>query len=285
VLHAWAGLGYYGRARNLHRAAVEIMARHGGKLPNEERTLRLLPGIGAYTAAAVAAIAFDKPATPVDGNVERVMARFFGIETPLPAAKPELRRLARGLTPARRPGDYAQGVMDLGATICLPRHPQCGRCPWRRGCAAYARGTASALPARQVKKPRRLRHGVVYWTLSPDGAVLLRRRPENGLLGGLMEFPTTEWRAQPWSAGEARTQAPVAARWRQLPGAVRHGFTHFELALTVFVGRARRRGKRAGSWSAVDRLGDHALPTLMKKVAQHVKEGDAAGVSRRRARP
>ncbi len=282
VLRAWAGLGYYGRARNFHRAAGEVMARLGGRIPCEEAELRRLPGIGAYTAAAVAAIAFGKRTTPVDGNVERVMARYFGVETKLPAAKPELRRLAQGLTPARRPGDYAQGVMDLGATICLPRNPRCGQCPWRRGCVARARGMTGSLPARLPKRPRPLRHGVVYWILAPDGAVLLRRRPENGLLGGLMEFPTTAWRAEPWSAGEARGLAPVAARWRELPGAVRHGFTHFELALTVLVGRARRRSERTGVWSPVDRLNDHALPTVMKKVARHAQEG---GVSRRRSRP
>ncbi|MGH6932619.1 MAG: A/G-specific adenine glycosylase [Dongiaceae bacterium] len=270
VLHAWQGLGYYARARNLHRCAQAVSRNHGGRFPGTEPDLRQLPGIGPYTAAAVAAIAFDRPATTMDGNVERVMARLFGVATPLPKAKPELFRRARSLTPSARPADYAQAIMDLGATVCLPRNPRCQSCPWSSGCLARQRGTQDKLPARLPKPVRPMRYGVVFWTTRSDGAVLLRRRPERGLLGGLMELPSTEWRDRPWRAGEGLAAAPVAADWRALDGVVRHGFTHFELSLSLVVGRTKGRGAKPGIWCPVDRLSDHALPTLMKKVVRHV---------------
>ena len=187
VLHAWQGLGYYARARNLHKCAQVVAADLGGKFPEDEADLRALPGIGAYTAAAIAAIAFARPATVVDGNVERVIARLRRVETPLPPAKPELTRLAAELTPARRPGDYAQAIMDLGATVCMPRNPACDRCPWHADCAARAAGVADELPRKLPKKERPTRRGVAFWTVRRDGSVLLRRRPESGLLGGMME--------------------------------------------------------------------------------------------------
>ncbi len=267
VLHAWQGLGYYARARNLHRAARAVVAEHGGKLPESEPRLRQLPGIGAYTAAAIAAIAFGRKATPVDGNIERVMARLFAVLTPLPRAKPELKRLAEGLTPARRAGDFAQAMMDLGATVCTVGRPKCAICPLRDECAARAQGIAEELPAREPGRRRPLKHGVVFWIEGADGAVLLRRRPDKGLLGGMMEFPSTPWRENRWSEAEARREAPAHSQWRSLPGVVRHGFTHFELELRLLRGKARASGE--GRWCQVDRLSELALPSLMKKVAKH----------------
>jgi A/G-specific adenine glycosylase len=269
VLHAWQGLGYYARARNLHRCARAVAAS-GGRFPEDETGLLALPGIGPYTAAAIAAIAFGRRATPVDGNVERVVARLFAVAEPLPAVKPALRRLASGLTPPRRAGDFAQAMMDLGATVCLPGRPKCRLCPLAEDCRARAAGIAHALPARSPKPARPLRRGAVFWLVRRDGAVLLRRRPEQGLLGGMMEFPSTDWRVEAWRESEARAAAPLAADWSALPGLVRHGFTHFELELQVFSGRLKASARPAeGVWCPIDRLSEMALPTLMKKVARH----------------
>ncbi|MEX2615160.1 MAG: A/G-specific adenine glycosylase [Alphaproteobacteria bacterium] len=275
VLHAWQGLGYYARARNLHRCAETVAAEREGILPDTEAELLTLPGIGRYTAAAVAAIAFGRRATVVDGNVERVMARLFRVQTPLPDAKPELYALAESLTPDERPGDYAQAVMDLGATICTPRNPQCLICPWSEGCAG--RDIAPELPRRAPKKPRPLRRGIVFWLTNSNGAVLLRRRPEKGLLGGMMEFPSTEWReGAVVDIGAARREIPLpAADWRQLPGIVEHGFTHFRLELTVLTGTANGSAGNSMLWCPIDRLGGQALPTLMKKVVRHVRDADS----------
>jgi A/G-specific adenine glycosylase len=269
VLHAWQGLGYYARARNLHRCARQLVERHGGRFPDDEAGLRALPGIGAYTAAAIAAIAFDRPATVVDGNVERVIARLFRVAEPLPPAKPALHRLAARLTPRQRPGDYAQAVMDLGATICQPRRPRCLLCPWQATCAAHAAGEEEAYPRKSPKAERPLRHGVAFWAVREPGEVLLRRRPEKGLLGGMMEVPSTDWRGAAWPVAEARREAPLAARWRALPGLVRHGFTHFELELTVLAASVAGKGQAEGLWWPIDRLGEQALPTLMKKLVAH----------------
>ena len=267
VLHAWQGLGYYARARNLHRCARVVAEEHGGKFPDTEEGLRALPGIGAYTAAAIAAIAFDRYATPVDGNIERVTARLFAVADPLPGSKPELRRLAATLTPKKRAGDFAQAMMDLGSGICTVANPKCLMCPIAKDCRARIAGIAAELPARSPKRARPLRRGVVFWAVRRDGAVLLRRRPEEGLLGGMMEFPSTDWRAKPWKAEEALAEAPVSAEWQPLPGLVRHGFTHFELELKVFAADARVKAE--GVWCPIDRLSEMALPTLMKKVANH----------------
>ena len=231
VLAAWAGLGYYARARNLHACAQAVAARGG--FPDTEAGLRALPGVGAYTAAAVAAIAFDRPAVVVDGNVERVMARLFAVETPLPAAKRELAALAAGLTPQARPGDYAQAVMDLGATVCTPRNPACDRCPWAGRCRARARGIAADLPRRAPRAVKPLRRGLAYLALRGDGAVLLERRPDRGLLGGMLGLPGGPW-------GESAVAAPpFAADWRPA-GGVAHVFTHFRLELAVATARVPR---------------------------------------------
>jgi A/G-specific adenine glycosylase len=268
VLHAWQGLGYYARARNLHACAREITSQHDGRFPSTEAGLRELPGIGAYTAAAIAAIAFDQPATPVDGNIERVIARLFCVRQPLPDAKPELRRLAATLTPLARAGDYAQAAMDLGATICTPTKPKCVLCPWREDCRARKEGIAGTLPLRQPKQAKPMRRGVAFWAVRRDGAVLLRRRAARGLLGGMMEVPSTEWRVEPWSLAVARKTAPVKARWRLLPGIVRHSFTHFDLELQILVGQVTTSSARAevGVWVEPTRFGAQALPTVMKKV-------------------
>jgi A/G-specific adenine glycosylase len=237
VLHAWQGLGYYARARNLHECARAIVRDHGGRFPENEAVLRRLPGIGPYTAAAIAAIAFNRPAVAVDGNVARVVARLFAVTDSLPGAKPALRCLAAKLVPDRRPGDFAQAMMDLGATVCTPRRPQCPSCPWQACCAGRAAGIADELPRRAPKAERPTRHGMAFWAVRPDGAILLRRRAERGLLGGMMEIPSTDWRPRPWTPAEARPAAPLPADWRILDGRVRHTFTHFHLELEVLAGR------------------------------------------------
>ncbi|MEX2407865.1 MAG: NUDIX domain-containing protein, partial [Rhodovibrionaceae bacterium] len=270
---AWAGLGYYARARNLHRCAREVAETHGGRFPETEEALRGLPGIGPYTAAAVAAIAFGLPATPVDGNIERVVARLFAVETPLPAAKPEIARLAGRLTPAARAGDHAQAMMDLGATVCTPRKPKCLACPLREFCAAQARGIAESLPRKAKRAVKPLRRGVAFWLLREDGAVLLRRRPEEGLLGGMMEVPSTPWREAAWGAPEAGGHAPHAAEWRNCGAKVKHTFTHFQLELELWVAQTAAPGRtlnadsvREGVWVPIDELGNWALPSVMRKV-------------------
>jgi A/G-specific adenine glycosylase len=271
VLHAWAGLGYYARARNLHKCARTVAETYGGVFPDSEEGLRALPGIGPYTAAAIAAIAFDRPATVVDGNVERVMARLFAVEETLPAAKSQLRALAGRLTPLARPGDYAQAVMDLGATVCTPRAPKCLMCPWQPGCQAQALGIAETLPRRSPKAERPLRRGLAFWAVRSGGAVLLRRRPERGLLGGMMEVPSSDWGASDWAARQPAdlVQAPITAEWRELPGQVSHGFTHFRLELKVVAARVRKNARADGVWIMPEAFGDHALPTLTKKVVRH----------------
>jgi A/G-specific adenine glycosylase len=267
VLHAWQGLGYYARARNLHACAGAVVARHGGRFPDDPAALRALPGIGDYTAAAIAAIAFDRPLAAVDGNVERVVARLFAVDAPLPEAKPRLKALAAALVPDRRAGDFAQALMDLGATICTPRRPRCVLCPWREACAAAAAGIAEDLPVPAAKPERPLRRGVAFWLSRPDGAVLLRRRPEHGLLGGMIELPSTDWRAAPWDTAEALAAAPAVARWAALPGTVQHGFTHFRLELALFAGATSE--PIPGIWARPDQFTDYALPTLTRKLVNY----------------
>ncbi len=275
ILHEWQGLGYYARARNLHAGARTVAERHGGVLPSEPTTLRALPGIGDYTAAAIAAIAFDRRIAAVDGNVERVVARLYAVAEPMPAAKPRLQALAAGLVPEQRAGDFAQAMMDLGATICIPRRPRCVLCPWRLSCTVAASGIAEELPARAEKAERPIRYGIAFWLTRPDGAVLLRRRPEKGLLGGMIEIPSTPWRAVPWEHADAVGAAPAPAHWAPLPGIVRHGFTHFLLELAVVTAQIETVAE--GLWSPLDRLGEHALPTLMKKIARHAISAVAGG--------
>jgi A/G-specific adenine glycosylase len=257
VMAAWAGLGYYARARNLLACARAVAGAHGGVFPDTEAGLLALPGVGAYTAAAVAAIAFDRPANVVDGNVERVMARLFAVEIPLPAAKPELRRLAAGLVADDRPGDWPQALMDLGATVCRPGKPLCEACPLTSWCAAYASGHPERWPLKTRKADRPHRTGVA-WVLRDDrGRVALVRRPEKGLLGGMTGLPTSSWAVEPGSA-----TPPVVADWCEA-GAIEHVFTHFSLTLSVQVAE----GGGDFLWTDPDEA-LASLPTVFRKALE-----------------
>ncbi len=261
VMAAWAGLGYYARARNLLKCARAVVADHNGAFPASYDALLKLPGIGPYTAAAVAAIAFDRPETVVDGNVERVMARLHDVHTPLPAAKPELTALARDLTPESRAGDYAQAVMDLGATICTPRSPACGICPWRDPCKARVAGTAPELPKKTPKKKTPTRFGIVYVARRIDGAWLLETRPESGLLGGMLGWPGSDWSEDPQPA------PPIEADWEMLETEARHTFTHFHLRLKIMHARVPDHAEPLrGTFLSRAEFSPAALPTAMRKV-------------------
>ncbi|WP_412509125.1 A/G-specific adenine glycosylase [Roseovarius sp. SYSU LYC5161] len=261
VMGEWAGLGYYARARNLLKCARAVSTDHDGVFPDTRAGLQALPGIGPYTAAAIAAIAFDRAETVVDGNVERVMARLNDIRTPLPGAKPELTAAAAALTPAGRPGDYAQAVMDLGATVCTPRSPACGICPWMGACRARQAGTQAELPLKEPKKPKPTRHGIAYVARRDDGAWLLERRPDSGLLGGMLGWPGSDWGPDPVPA------PPLSADWKPLGEEARHTFTHFHLRLRVEVVRAGSAAVPVrGTFVPHDRFRPSDLPTVMRKV-------------------
>jgi A/G-specific adenine glycosylase len=264
VMAEWAGLGYYARARNLLACARAVAHDHGGRFPDTADGLRSLPGVGAYTAAAIAAIAFDRAETVVDGNVERVMARRFAVQTPLPQAKPELTRLAASLTPQDRPGDYAQAVMDLGATICTPRNPACGICPWSAPCAARAKGIAADLPRKAPKAQKPTRSGTVWIVRRDDGAWLLERRPDRGLLGGMLGWPGTDW--GDLKADAPSGEPPLSARWQDCGAEVRHTFTHFDLRLRVHVARVPTGTTPArGTFVPAADFRPASLPTVMRK--------------------
>ena len=276
VLAAWAGLGYYARARKLHECAEAIVREHGGKFPRSSAELEKLPGIGPYTAAAIAAIAFGEPATPVDGNVERVTARLFAVRQPLPKAKGELKRLAATLTPVERPGDFAQAMMDLGATVCTPKSPSCLVCPLQSDCAANAKGIEAELPAKLARPERPVRFGHAFLALREDGHVLLRRRPDTGLLGGMMEIPSTPWEEASSTVVGAARIAPVRGDWWRVPGEVVHTFTHFRLELAVHRAIVPVDAELT-FWAEPDRcewvhrrdLDRTALPSVMRKVIAH----------------
>jgi A/G-specific adenine glycosylase len=275
LMQAWAGLGYYARARNLHRCAAEVAAR-GGVFPEDPVALEELPGVGPYTAAAIAAIAFDHRVAAVDGNVERVVSRLVGIDTPLPAAKPEIRAVAQSLVPRRRSGDFAQALMDLGATVCIPRAPTCAGCPWRGDCVATGTGTPGAWPRRPPRKTRPVRHAVAFVVSDASGRIMLRKRPDDGLLGGMMGVPMSDFRDDPWLAREVDAVAPLVASWRAVGGQVRHVFTHFEIAVSVYCGEAGDSPVgSSGSWRDARRLDDQALPTLMRKILRHARVSGA----------
>ncbi|HEY8564150.1 MAG TPA: A/G-specific adenine glycosylase [Beijerinckiaceae bacterium] len=275
VMQAWAGLGYYSRARNLHACAKAVVERHEGQFPASEAALRKLPGIGDYTAAAVAAIAFGEVAAAVDGNVERVMTRVFLIEEPLPKAKPQVKEETLALVPPDRPGDFAQAVMDLGATICTPRRPACAICPWMRPCRARAEGLQETLPRKAPKTEGQLRRGAAFVVLRADDAVLLRTRPPQGLLGGMAEVPSSAW-APDYDFAKAVLDAPLDARWKRLPGVVRHTFTHFPLELTVFLAKVGRETAPPDGMRFTPRaaLNEEALPGSMRKVLGHALEAE-----------
>jgi A/G-specific adenine glycosylase len=256
VMAAWAGLGYYARARNLLACARTVVAHHGGEFPDTEAELMKLPGIGRYTAAAIAAIAFGRRAVVVDGNVERVVSRLFAVEEPLPAARATLYALTDTITPDRRCGDFAQAMMDLGATVCTPRVPKCLLCPLADQCAARAGREPERYPVKAAKTARPRREGVAYW-LEHEGEVLLVRRPASGLLGGMLALPTCGW------SGEA-APPPVAAQWQD-GGSVEHVFTHFALKLRILRAQAEKRPE--GIWWPIERLEEAGLPTVFAKAA------------------
>lgn len=268
VAEEWAGLGYYARARNLHAGAKALAARN--RFPDTVEGLREIPGIGPYTAAAVAAIAFGVPVVPTDGNVERVTARIHADPTPLPGAKKRLDALAQrwmDQPEARaRPGDFAQALFDLGATICTPRRPACALCPWREGCAARAAGIQEQLPRKAPKPERPTRHGVHFAVIDREDRLLVRRRPDQGLLGGMLELPGTPWRDDPWAREEALPHAPLPAlAWTALPGEARHGFTHFELRMGLL--RAAWSGEAPEGFAWMPREAARAaMPTVMRRL-------------------
>ena len=270
VLKAWAGLGYYARARNLHACAKAVVERHSARFPGTEDELRALPGIGAYTAAAIAAIAFGRRAVAIDGNIERVVARLFAVEAPLPAAKSEIRRLADTLVPSQRPGDFTQAMMDLGATICTPKKPACVLCPWIDACAAHRRSDQETFPRKAPKVEGKLRRGASFVATRADGHVLVRRRPEKGLLGGMTEVPSTPW-TQDFDEADALASAPLKARWRRVVGVVEHGFTHFPLQQSVYVASVPAKTKPPAGmrWVPLADLAGEALPNVMRKVVAH----------------
>lgn len=279
VAEEWAGLGYYARARNLHAGAKAVVAR--GAFPDTVEGLREIPGIGPYTAAAIAAIAFGRPVVPTDGNVERVTARVFAVETPLPAAKRRLDVLAQGWmghAEARaRPGDFAQALFDLGATICTPRRPACALCPWREGCEARRRGVQDDLPRKSPKCDRPTRHGVHFLAIDPSGRWLVRRRPESGLLGGMLEVPGTPWRDAPWTVAEALPHAPLPGlAWTDLPGEAAHGFTHFELRMRLLRADAAGEAPEGYAWMSPE-AARAAMPTVMRRLLALL---DSAGAAR-----
>jgi A/G-specific adenine glycosylase len=282
VLKSWAGLGYYARARNLHACAQAVVQHYRGSFPSTEAELAELPGIGPYTAAAIAAIAFGARAAAVDGNVERVVARLFAVEQELPNAKPAIRTLAADLAPSSRPGDFAQAMMDLGATVCTPKTPACGRCPFADSCAARRRGDAETFPRKKKKAEGRLRRGAAFVVIRADGHVLVRRRAAEGLLGGMTEVPTTEWRHD-FVAAHAIEEAPKFAlrsaatrkagvprslkvSWQRVPGVVTHVFTHFPLELVVLRTHVPQFAVAPEGTYWINDIAGAALPTVMRKV-------------------
>ncbi len=269
VLAAWAGLGYYARARNLHAAARIVAQQLGGTFPQTYEGLRALPGVGDYTAGAIAAIAFDLPHSAMDANAERVIARQFAITEPLPRSKPAMRAALQLLVPQTRPGDFAQALMDLGSAICTPKRPDCKACPWVADCRARKRGIQETLPVKAPKTARPLKRGAAFVARDRGGAVLLVKRPDKGLLASMLEPPLGEWTEDFPSAALAEKQAPFAAKWIKRGGVVRHGFTHFELEVEVYFAHVIKSPKTKGEWVPREKLGNVALPTVMRKIVEH----------------
>jgi len=262
IMAAWAGLGYYARARNLLKCARIVASDLGGVFPSDEAGLLKLPGIGPYTSAAIASIAFDRSATVLDGNVERVMARYHLVEAPLPSSKETLRDLATKMLPQERFGDYSQAIMDLGATICTPRNPSCGICPWKNGCKAHALGVADGLPNKLAKVKIPTRHGTCFVVKRKDVAVLLERRPDKGLLGGMLGWPGGEW-----AVFDPKSKPPFEANWMLLPTEVRHTFTHFHLKLRIHYAIVENNfSQDIGHFIDAGAFNVNDLPTVMRKV-------------------
>ena len=273
VMSAWAGLGYYSRARNLHACAKAVVDIHNGIFPTEQDALRALPGIGDYTSAAITSIAFNRVATVVDGNVERVISRLYAVEEPLPGSKPRIKELTTAMVPGDRPGDFAQAMMDLGATLCTPKSPSCILCPFNGKCIAQKRGDAETFPRKTPKKEGQLRRGAAFIVLRDDGALLVRTRPDKGLLGGMTEVPGTEWSAD-FNSRTALASAPIDADWKKLRGHVRHVFTHFPLELTIYVARCgkRKSAPQGARFIPLTALEQEALPSVMKKAIEFALE-------------
>jgi A/G-specific adenine glycosylase len=267
VVGAFAGLGYYARARNLHACAKEI-ARRGGRFPSEEAELRILPGVGGYTAAAIAAIAFGRQTTPVDGNIARILARLLALDQPIAQARGEIEAAARILAPGERAGDFAQALMDIGAAICRPRNPNCPSCPLLRHCAAFQSGNPDAYPRRSEARIKPRRQGAVFFAQRSDGAFLARRRPAHGLLASTVELPGTPWTSE-GPDDKIADAAPIAAVWRLLPGAVEHSFTHFALTLTVYAAGFEGGAPGWHFWIAQEAAGEAGLSNVMRKAVDH----------------
>jgi len=273
VMRAWAGLGYYSRARNLHACAKIVAGPLKGKFPDTEAGLQDLPGIGPYTAAAVAAIAFGRPAAAIDGNAERVLARLHSIATPLPAARSEIKAKAAAMMPVEQPGDFAQAMMDLGAMICSPKHPSCDICPLLKFCRGHASGCPESLPRKALRRARPLRQGAAFFVRRGDGAVLVRTRPPKGLLGGMTEIPGTAWEIY-FDAALAARQAPIEASYRKLGREVTHAFTHFALRLDIYVAEVANRRRAPAGYRFVPECGldKEAFPSVMRKVIEAVRQ-------------
>ncbi|MEQ1756398.1 MAG: A/G-specific adenine glycosylase [Micropepsaceae bacterium] len=276
VMSAWAGLGYYSRARNLHACAKVVAEKFAGRMPSDEVALKSLPGIGPYTAAAIASIAFGKQAAPVDGNIERVLSRLRCVTEPFPRSKPLLKSLAEELAPPKRSGDFAQAMMDLGSDICTPKSPSCTKCPWESACEAKAKGIAENIPARQPRRPRPLKRAAAFVLITAANEVFLRRRPTKGLLAGMHETPTSPFEMN--FPADPVSFAPVKASYLKLDERVLHTFTHFDLELDVYVADIEQRQAQTldGEWAPLSRLEEFALPSLFLKVvrtAQRAKPG------------
>ncbi len=282
IMKAWAGLGYYSRARNLKACAEVVENAHAGSFPDTEPGLLALPGIGPYTAAAIASIAFDRPAAVVDGNVERVFTRLAAIATPLPKAKSEIKDLVALAVPLNRPGDFAQATMDLGATICTPRRPKCLMCPVNDECLALRQGDPELYPAKAAKVEKPLRRGAAFVAIH-DGAIFLRKREAKGLLGGMAEVPSTGWNSR--MDGElVPTAAPFAAKW-EVSGSISHVFTHFALELTVFRAEITEKPvQNNGWWARLEDIHTEALPTVMKKAIEAAIPGSTKARAKEKSR-
>lgn len=264
VLKAWAGLGYYSRARNLKKCADTVVAEYHGKFPQTFEELKKLPGIGDYTASAIASIAFDQAVPVLDGNVERVMARHKRIETTFPEAKAETKALLAEILDQTRPGEFAQATMDLGATICTPKRPACNLCPINDDCIGFYNGNAELFPYKKPKAAKPTRKGAAFVILNENEEIFLCKRPEAGLLGGMTQVPTNDWNSNQNGAVDT-TDAPIAANWEKA-GIAKHTFTHFHLELTVWKTHRITAPKFSGWWCDLDKIDDEAIPIIMRKV-------------------
>ncbi len=274
ICGVWAGLGYYSRARNLYRAAQAIVRDHGGRFPRTSAELRALPGIGAYTAGAIAAIAFGEQIAAMDGNAERVIARLHAVEDALPKAKAKLAVLGQALVPHDRPGDFAQALMDLGSGVCVSKRPRCEACPLSAVCEGRRLGIAATLPRKAAKRARPLKRGAAFVALDRRGAIYLVRRPEKGLLGGMFQPPLGPWGTSFPTPSAALSEAPFSGEWERKPGLVRHGFTHFELELEIYVCRFRSRPNGEGFWLTPPEFATAPVPTVMRKAIGHAVDDD-----------